>query len=133
MSSAARTETDREFVVRHVDYRLPDKDRKLTARQERTLYYMADGFGVQTPTELDRINGGYDWSHFRDSSEEAFEQMARQIRVWLGLPQPEGRKSACDLLRDLRSAQTNFELNPSADNFASVAQAMVAYQQRIKG
>lgn len=45
------------------------------------VYCQGDGFGVRTPQELAEINGGWDWSHIRDSSEEGYQRMADEIRA----------------------------------------------------
>jgi hypothetical protein len=139
MSTATRTQTDREFVISHVDYRLPASEQKLTAAQERTLYYMADGFGKRTPAELERINGGYDWSHFRDSSDAAFREMAVMIRCWQNDRAVEAirfqtlAEVRAQATRKLQNAQTRFYDNPSAENFILCQKEMLAYQELIKG
>lgn len=48
----------------------------LNPTQTWQAYCLGDGFGKMTPAQLEQINGGYDWSHVRDSSEEAIEMMA---------------------------------------------------------
>jgi hypothetical protein len=44
------------------------------------LYVMADGFGQHDAETLATINGGYDWSHIRDSTPEAYTRMADHLR-----------------------------------------------------
>ncbi len=44
------------------------------------VYCLADGFPFRTPEELAGINDGWDWSHVRDSTPEAFERMAACLR-----------------------------------------------------
>ena len=49
-------------------------------RVEARAYAEGDGFGKRTPAELREINGGWDWSHIRDSSPEAKVRIARVLR-----------------------------------------------------
>lgn len=44
----------------------------------RELYCMGDGFGALGEGAL-AINGGYDWSHIRDSSDEALAAISARI------------------------------------------------------
>jgi hypothetical protein len=44
------------------------------------VYQLGDGFGRLPPEMLAEINDGYDWSHVRDSSDEAFAEMATHLR-----------------------------------------------------
>lgn len=43
-------------------------------------YALCDGFGKHSKEELEEINGGYDWSHIRDSSDEALHEAVTLIR-----------------------------------------------------
>lgn len=43
-------------------------------------YCRGDGFGGLTSGELLEINGGWDWSHVRDSSDDAIAEMAAHLR-----------------------------------------------------
>lgn len=126
--------TDREFVLSHVDYRLDPGERKLTDQQERHLYYLADGFGKRCREELDRINGGYDWSHYRDSSPAAFHAMALRIREWLSEEDATWRREQqiAEATRQLRGSLQKFWMNPSAENFLLAQRAMLAYQDAMK-
>jgi hypothetical protein len=51
----------------------------MTAAQKWAVYCVADGFGECSPEELAEINGGWDWSHVRDSSSGAVRKMAAVI------------------------------------------------------
>lgn len=48
------------------------------------IFSLADGYGKMSVAELGRANLMYDWSHVRDSSDEAIDEMAQAIRrlVW---------------------------------------------------
>lgn len=52
---------------------------QLISSQMWMVYCKGDGFGKRTPQELEKVNGGWDWSHIRDSSEEAVIEMAQTI------------------------------------------------------
>lgn len=57
---------------------------ELSADQEWEIYCECDGFGKLSSEELKEINGGWDWSHIRDSSAEALknaELKAKEILV----------------------------------------------------
>lgn len=69
----------REFVIEHLHW--DGKYRNCISEYDhQVLYGMADGFGLLTSKELSGINDGYDWSHIRDSSPEAFKRMADYIK-----------------------------------------------------
>ena len=46
-------------------------------------YCLCDGFGKMTSEQLRGINGGWDWSHVRDSSDEAMKECAQFLREYL--------------------------------------------------
>ena len=58
---------NREFVIEHLDYSGKYYG-KLNDAEMLNCYKLADGFG------------GWDWSHIRDSSAEAFDRIADYIR-----------------------------------------------------
>lgn len=45
------------------------------------VYCLGDGFGELPPEMLMEINGGWDWSHIRDSTSEAMTRMADWLRT----------------------------------------------------
>jgi hypothetical protein len=45
-----------------------------------SAYEAADGFGQLSLSELREINGGFDWSHFRDSSQDGILRIAAVLR-----------------------------------------------------
>lgn len=47
----------------------------LTTNQARYVISHGDGFGRMTLEQLDELGCTYDWSHIRDSSDEAIRQM----------------------------------------------------------
>lgn len=47
------------------------------------VYCLADGFGFLTSEELAQLNDGFDWSHIRDSSPEAFKRMRERIEQFI--------------------------------------------------
>ncbi len=51
-------------------------DQKAYAR----IFAMGDGYGSLTPAQLTEMDLWYDWSHIRDSSDEAISRMASAIR-----------------------------------------------------
>jgi hypothetical protein len=52
----------------------------LTDAEWYAVYAEGDGFGYRTVAELREINGGFDWSHVRDSSDEGVERMHARLR-----------------------------------------------------
>lgn len=52
---------------------------KLSDIQMWKAYCEADGFGYRTSEELREINGGWDWSHIRDSSYRGWKRMEVKI------------------------------------------------------
>lgn len=55
----------------------------LTSSQIWEVYCLGDGFGKMTPNQLLYINDGWDWSHIRDSSDEATIAMAMLIKKFV--------------------------------------------------
>jgi hypothetical protein len=72
-----------DLVCEYMSYSGKHRD-VLTSPQLWQVYCLGDGFGKQTPKELQRINGGWDWSHIRDSSTEAVFEMAKVIQGVIG-------------------------------------------------
>jgi len=68
----------RKFVVDHL-YFHGSLRLLLTNKQQWQAYCLADGLGKCSEAELKEINGGWDWSHIRDSSDEALREMAEFI------------------------------------------------------
>lgn len=56
-----------------------DKYGTLNDSQMWEVYCLADGFGKMSSEQLIEINDGWDWSHIRDSSREAINNMALRI------------------------------------------------------
>jgi hypothetical protein len=52
---------------------------KLTSKQSWSVYKVADGFGLQHPSALREINGGWDWSHIRDSTIDGWKRMEKKL------------------------------------------------------
>lgn len=73
------------FAVQHLNY--SGRFKNILSRSEIwQAYCLCDGFGKLSPRELKGINGGWDWSHIRDSSTEALVEVAEWIaaRHWSG-------------------------------------------------
>lgn len=68
-----------DLIVRYMHYK-GDKRDVLPEDIMWKIYCAADGFGRLPPRELEQINGGWDWSHIRDSSEQAINLMSAIIR-----------------------------------------------------
>lgn len=75
------SEAVRDFVVDYLHYTGQHRD-LLTERQQWEMYCLADGYGNLTPEALSEINDGWDWSHIRDSSADAFARMAARLKEW---------------------------------------------------
>lgn len=75
---------DWPLIVSHMHFNGNRYRKDLTDEQMWTIYCLADGFGKMTSAELSKINGGWDWSHIRDSSDEAITRMANRIRDMVG-------------------------------------------------
>ena len=72
--------TPSAWAIVHAHLGLSGAERTiLSAEQAWELYCLADGFGQQSPGELNQINGGWDWSHIRDSSDAAIDAIANRI------------------------------------------------------
>lgn len=67
----------RKYVVEYLHYDGQVKG-NLTPSEEVQAWTLCDGFGHCDLNELDRI--GWDWSHVRDSSDEAMIKTAEYIR-----------------------------------------------------
>jgi hypothetical protein len=80
-------DTNRILVVSYMHYK-GDHYGALSDDQMWEIYCMADGFGSLSSNQLMEINDGWDWSHVRDSTSEAFASMAQRL-VELGFG-PEG-------------------------------------------
>lgn len=50
---------------------LRDENNWLSSQEKWEAYCLCNGFGKKTPLELKDINDGWDWSHVRDSSNDA--------------------------------------------------------------
>lgn len=72
---------DSELVVAYLHYSGPHTT-LLSDREIEELYCLGDGYGVRTADELAAINGGWDWSHLRDSSPGAIAAIAQRLRAW---------------------------------------------------
>lgn len=95
MSNRTRTESAETMwkaVCSFLHYSGENRSR-LTSAQFDELYALADGFGRCTPAQLREINGGYDWSHVRDSSEAGVERMYRRIQELFPEPKAEPEQS----------------------------------------
>lgn len=72
-------EARRKFVVSYMHYSGENMN-KLTANMHWKVYCEADGYGYQRGSELRKINGGYDWSHVRDSSIDGWKRMEKKLK-----------------------------------------------------
>lgn len=72
-------EPRRKFVVSFMHYEGANY-KKLTTADRWRVYCEADGFGYQRPAALKKINGGYDWSHVRDSTIDGWKRMEDKIK-----------------------------------------------------
>ncbi len=67
------------------DYLFGSQSHRLTAEAQVEVYLSCDGFGdTSRPGELrdqirDYMNGGWDWSHVRDSSPQGFSRALAKI------------------------------------------------------
>lgn len=80
---------DRDLVVAYLHYS-GEHQNALTEAEATELFCMGDGFGTRTAAELAEINSGWDWSHIRDSSPEAWARIAERLRA-MGCA-PDGRR-----------------------------------------
>jgi len=67
------------IVIAFMSYNSKKYPHILHPDQVWAVYCKADGFGKRTSKELEILNGGWDWSHIRDSSPEAIIEMAQTI------------------------------------------------------
>lgn len=72
-----RRTDDREFVMSFLHHAGPFKS-IFTADEQFQIRLLADGFGKTADHDL-----VWDWSHVRDSSDEAMSAMATAIRTWI--------------------------------------------------
>ena len=82
--------SDRDLVVAYLHYSGHHHDALSDAEHEHA-FTLGDGYGSCTADELGEINGGWDWSHVRDSSPAAIAAIAAYLRG-LGCT-PEGRRA----------------------------------------
>ncbi len=66
--------TDQKFKAL-VDFMAPSKSGELTDSQHRYIVTYGDGFGKMTGQQLDELGVTFDWSHVRDSSDAAIDEM----------------------------------------------------------
>ena len=78
MSLQEQRNADWRTVVDYMSYN-GRRHNRLSWSQRWEVYCLADGFGKMTSDQLREINGGWDWSHIRDSSADAIEAMAIRI------------------------------------------------------
>lgn len=76
MNDALRAVWD--LVCAHMYY-MGQQSHILTNAQKWEVYCLADGFGKMSPKQLIEINDGWDWSHIRDSSDDAIKAMGLRI------------------------------------------------------
>jgi len=74
----AQHERRREIVVSymHVD---GENGHVLSPTEHMNVYSLANGFGDLAPGQLRQIDGGYDWSHVRDSDEFGVQRMYDEL------------------------------------------------------
>jgi hypothetical protein len=68
----------RKYLYHSSDNMIPEKDCYCS------IFEKGDGYGELTANQLSEMELWYDWSHVRDSSEEAIHKMAVMIREYLG-------------------------------------------------
>lgn len=54
----------------------------LSPEQQQTVRRAADGFGAVYGFDNESLDMLWDWSHVRDSTNEAIEKMAKLLRAW---------------------------------------------------
>jgi len=69
----------RKFIFEHLCPWGPLFHKILTPDQTWACFCLGDGFGKMIPDQLAQINSGYDWSHVRDSSDQAATEIAAKI------------------------------------------------------
>lgn len=74
-----------KFVVSFLHYNGENKS-LISPKQYRELFQMGDGFGEMTPEQLTEFDLWGDWSHIRDSSDEAIEKIYNKLAEWFGKP-----------------------------------------------
>jgi hypothetical protein len=78
-------ENDRQALAFIHQFFMGDKGTYFARTSPKTweaVYAMGDGFGKRTREELRDINDGFDWSHIRDSSWQALQEMERALIEW---------------------------------------------------
>lgn len=81
-AAIAENEARHKFVVSYMHYR-GDNFGKLDSKQMWKVYCQADGYGWRRASELRKINGGYDWSHIRDSTIDGWKRMEKKIKSFI--------------------------------------------------
>lgn len=66
--------------IRLLSKELKGLQSNLNPSEQWEIYCMCDGFGPLSPEELEELNEGWDWSHVRDSSQEAIDNASRRIK-----------------------------------------------------
>ena len=78
------TQNARDFVMTYL-HSTGEKYDTLTSKQETDIrYFLANGFGNLSEQDLDQEmiqDMMWDWSHVRDSSDCAFEQIKKYIQT----------------------------------------------------
>lgn len=74
-----------KFVASFLHYKGQNR-RLLTPKQYRELFQMGDGYGTMTPEKLTELDLWGDWSHIRDSSDNAIEKIYNKLIEWFGEP-----------------------------------------------
>ena len=77
-SAIQENQARRSFVVSYMHY-TGENYGKLDSKQMWKVYCQADGFGYQRASELRKINGGWDWSHIRDSTIDGWKRMEKTL------------------------------------------------------
>lgn len=77
-AAVAENEPRRKFVVSFMHYS-GENYGKLDNQQMYDVYCEADGFGKCSRSQLLKLNGGWDWSHIRDSTIDGWRRMEAKI------------------------------------------------------
>jgi len=68
----------KNFVISYMHY-TGENYGKLESKEMWKVYCQADGYGYQRASELRKINGGWDWSHIRDSTIDGWKRMEKKL------------------------------------------------------